>query len=255
MENIICKVNGCGKVAKTKRQMLCSGHSHRLKRYGNVEGGFRKRGDKIICSVDGCESKHKGNGLCQSHLSRLKRNGSLDYVRSPRESCLVDGCDLTIKINGLCSDHLKKIGTFKVNKKTCYANSCDGKILGYGLCTKHYSRVRKNGSLESTWTNCGDPMRFLISLPDIKTDECIIWPFYKGIDKERAVIRYNGEACTAARVALIVNGYHPPSEKSYALHDPYVCSNPSCVNLRHLRWGTASENMFDRTIEKGRNNP
>jgi hypothetical protein len=66
-----------------------------------------------------------------------------------------------------------------------------------------------------------------------------------------ASIHYKGKRTVVHRlVATLV--YGPPEPKMYALHS---CDNKSCINPKHLRWGTAKENTqeaFERGLMVGR---
>ena len=53
----------------------------------------------------------------------------------------------------------------------------------------------------------------------------------------------------AHRAALILYAGEPEDPDNCAIH---LCDNPGCVNPEHLRWGTVSENNWDK-IKKGRN--
>jgi hypothetical protein len=49
-------------------------HSWRLRFYGDVN--YTR--PVVICSVEGCSSRHKSNGLCQTHLRRFRKGLPLD---------------------------------------------------------------------------------------------------------------------------------------------------------------------------------
>lgn len=250
-----CLADGCEK--KKKSRGYCSSHYNRLRRYGDPLGGYSYQGQDRRCEVNGCERKYVGLGFCQKHLALFHRNGHPEKYQVPQNICIVKSCD-EIKYNlGFCRTHYRNNvikPCYKPRGLVCYVNDgecdSDSKLI-HNLCKTHYGRIRGIGKFDSGCID-GKPMKFIESLINIKTDSCINWPFYKGCGDNRAVINFKGEATAAARVALIINGFPPPSSDSYALHDPYVCSNPSCVNLRHLRWGTCSDNMYDRAIERER---
>lgn len=67
-----CSINGCDKPAKTRG--LCSGHYHRLKRYGDpVYRPYEHRKIKK-CKIDGCERKSIALGLCSMHYQSKRRS-------------------------------------------------------------------------------------------------------------------------------------------------------------------------------------
>ncbi len=78
----------------------------------------------------------------------------------------------------------------------------------------------------------------------VETDECIEWPGYKSYGYGR--VYYRGRRIAVTRV-IAGNGEPVPQH----LHVLHLCDNPSCVNPRHLRAGTAKDNAIDRTA-KGR---
>jgi HNH endonuclease len=53
---------------------LCSGHGHRLKRYGSPTG---KPAPKVlgVCAVEGCGGKLAGAGYCRKHYKRFRAHG------------------------------------------------------------------------------------------------------------------------------------------------------------------------------------
>jgi hypothetical protein len=79
------------------------------------------------------------------------------------------------------------------------------------------------------------------------TDECIEFDGYLN-PQGYGQLRHDGRMCSAHRVTLQLatgldgDGFH-------AAHQPIVCHNTSCINPRHLRWATPSENMSDRTLD------
>jgi hypothetical protein len=78
------------------------------------------------------------------------------------------------------------------------------------------------------------------------TDECILWD--GALSNGYGQVRYKGKRSNASRVSLIEATGRDP-EGLDAAHKPEVCHNPSCINPRHLRWSTRSENMQDMNLD------
>lgn len=121
----------------------------------------------------------------------------------------------------------------------CMVEGCDRDSVRRGCCNKHYRRWMKHGTFErqNPRAENGAPRKFLDDAINSDTDECIIWPFGKDSDgygwlEGKAAHR---EACPG----------EPIGERNQACHS---CNNPSCINPRHLRWATKSENMQDKHI-------
>lgn len=76
------------------------------------------------------------------------------------------------------------------------------------------------------------------------TDECLLWP-YGHTARGYAVMHVSGKHRLVHRVACEAIHGAPPSPAHQAAHK---CGNGhlSCVNPRHVRWATRSENQMDR---------
>ncbi|MFE9317840.1 endonuclease VII domain-containing protein [Streptomyces albidoflavus] len=71
-----CMVTGCPNRSRTKKPSLCSAHYERRRRLGDVLAEVPVRGQRQLCSVDGCGRKHYAHGLCGPHNDRRRRTGS-----------------------------------------------------------------------------------------------------------------------------------------------------------------------------------
>lgn len=80
-----------------------------------------------------------------------------------------------------------------------------------------------------------------------EVDACILWPFksktgpnleYGSLSKGQS--RYGRRA---HRVVCGIAHGEPPSERHHAAH---LCGNSLCVNPKHIRWATPSQNQLDK---------
>jgi hypothetical protein len=104
--------------------------------------------------------------------------------------------------------------------------------------------------------NGAGPVEFA-RLASLETDECVIWPYTKASQRGYGQMYAPGnQKVYVHRQALIHRGIMPkPGE--VARHGP--CNTPACMNYRHLRWGSHTDNMQDMfrdgTVLVGERNP
>ncbi len=127
--------------------------------------------------------------------------------------------------------------------KPCSITGCVGGVVGRGLCGKHWARWRKHGDPLGGRAPNGEPERWARQLA-IRTDlpdECIQWPF--SLTSTRyGQVRINGRLWKAHRFIYAIHSGVSPDPTTQTCHS---CGNPICVNPRHLRWCSQSENYAD----------
>lgn len=121
---------------------------------------------------------------------------------------------------------------------------CDRPSYARRLCVRHYKRAWRNGSPTGGRVNHGSAVAFLREASGSGSDECIVWPF--AVRNGYGAVRFNGVMTNAARAALEIASGLPPSPAHQAAHAPTICHNRLCVNARHLRWASPSDNMSDQ---------
>lgn len=170
-----------------------------------------------ICAVDGCGKPIRSRGWCKSHYERWRAHGSPTAGRAaPRTGCDVPGCDKPHEARGYCS--------------------------------AHYDKLKKYGdplhSLVSTAP--GEPLSFLQSLVGHDGDGCVLWPFAR-YPSGYGEINDGGTPKNAHRIMCVLAHGEPPTPDHVAAHS---CGNgfAGCVNPRHLRWATQSENENDKVL-------
>lgn len=134
------------------------------------------------------------------------------------------------------------------DEKLCSIENCFSKSFRRGWCSGHYARWRRHGDPTLGRTPVGEPHAFLEKAILMETDDCIEWPYGK-TTFGYGTVYIEGMKCRAHRVVLERTCGPAPTDRHLAIHAPGICHNPSCVNKRHLRWGTYSENNSDKLID------
>lgn len=125
----------------------------------------------------------------------------------------------------------------------CRVEGCNGPVLNSPsqLCSRHYQRWRRNGSTKRRRERAGAAMQFILSITDSQ-DACLIWPF--GTDGYGYGYLRDGSRMTRSHV-FVCKRFHGQKHLPN-LEVAHSCGNPACVNPRHLRWATRTENQHDR---------
>lgn len=141
---------------------------------------------------------------------------------------------------------------------TCSVAGCDRPIRYSALCSMHYQRKRKTGTTDAI-QRTGFNRDFLLANVHFSGDACLLWPFAT-VGSGYGIIRgqKSGRRSITLAHRLMCKLAHgaPPNEKLQAAHS---CNNRLCVNPRHLRWATCSDNIMDKhlhgTMSRGEAHP
>ena len=154
-----CTVAGCIRHVPNGSAKLCSMHSNRLRRYGDVG-----KAESLVgiegCSVDGCDGEHKAQGMCDLHYRRFMRTGDpLQVMRVASWDgvpCTIQDCGKEVESKGLCNRHYLRMrihgdplagGAFRVREHSMYCSivGCDREYAGLDYCSLHLKRFAAHG--------------------------------------------------------------------------------------------------------------
>jgi hypothetical protein len=172
-----------------------------------------------ICSVEGCEEKHRTKGFCIYHYDRF-RNGLTLEARGPR---------------------------FAKGQK-CIHEDCDSIYIAKGYCDRHYRMIKKQGKIIKSIYDMSEFERFNTFVSYNKDNGCIEWI--------RSIDEWGYGQFRSTSKKKIVRAHRFIYEHHYGAIPPdliicHKCDNPRCVNISHLFCGTHQDNSDDK-IRKGR---
>lgn len=135
--------------------------------------------------------------------------------------------------------------------KLCSVDGCGKGVRSKGLCNAHYLRLWRHGDPKGGALAKGVAKDFFGEALQYQGTACLFWPFAKKecgtavLNKRGTVLRVPREVCRA------VHG-EPPAQFYHAAHS---CGNGhlGCVNPKHLRWATPTENNLDK-VDHGTHN-
>lgn len=118
---------------------------------------------------------------------------------------------------------------------------------GFGLCNSHYWQKFKGRPLTPLAYRRNVTEPWLMANKDHDGDECLLWPFQRLQNDGRGAVKYAGKQTIAARVMCELAHGAPPTPEHEAAHS---CGkgHEGCVNPKHLRWATHTENLADQLI-------
>jgi len=168
--------------------------------------------------------------------------------------CKIKGCDKPHHAKGFCNTHYTQQRI--AFAEPCSVEGCFSPKRSLGLCDHHYKEFRRPILLRYEIKR-GEGLRFLRKVVQENREDCILWPFGRH-GNGYASVYVGGKQHLAHRLVCKMAHGEPESENLHAAHS---CGNGhlGCVNPKHLRWATASENLADRdahgTHQRGEQHP
>lgn len=226
------------------------------------------------CSIPGCDgnSSYKAQGAkgyCSLHYQRLRKHGDPLYEPSER-FCSVDGCEKPHFSNGYCGMHRHRwakygdpLGgpTFRVKNQgeICKVEGCDNPARTIGLCNSHHHRYMRYGDPLGGGTYHGEPWDWIEKHKSHQGNECLIWPFHVNSDGYGYVTTKDTRKSISASRFMCEQVYGSPPTSEHEVAHNCGKGHEGCVNPKHLRWATKTENMMDKVLHgtspRGENSP
>lgn len=127
--------------------------------------------------------------------------------------------------------------------KICAVEGCGGKVFQRVWCTKHYTRWWRHGDPLAGGSSPGECQEFVLRSLDASQEQCLEWPYSKA--SGYGTIRIDGVMYGVHVVVATIKHGAKPTERHEVAHS---CGNRACLNHRHLRWATRSENHMDKLL-------
>ena len=128
---------------------------------------------------------------------------------------------------------------------TCAVPGCERAARKYkAYCSSHQGRFDRHGDPLAGRVTNGEPIAWLERHKNYQGDDCLIWPFGR-LSNGYGTLHFEGKASTASRVMCQIAHGAAPAGKYEAAHSCRGAKD-GCVNPKHLRWATVSENQLDR---------
>lgn len=129
----------------------------------------------------------------------------------------------------------------------CLVDGCEALPKRRGMCYMHYKRWLRHGDPTAGRVPNGEHVAYLHNVVmNYEGDECLPWPYVRD-EQGYGRVHYEGEPAKLVHriVCKLAHGDPPDNIRRDALHK---CGNghEGCCNKHHVKWGTHSENMFDR---------
>lgn len=133
-----------------------------------------------------------------------------------------------------------------MSKRICKHPGCDRPHRAKGWCTMHYFRARRDADMDApaqVQNHGWHPFDRVMARVEW-VGKCLE---YTG---HRNLYGY-GDLGRAGAAHVVVWEYHNGPVPAGMVVRHYVCDNPPCVNIEHLRIGTQADNIAD-AVAKGR---
>ncbi len=137
-------------------------------------------------------------------------------------------------------------------QRYCSVETCSRKHYARGWCSRHYGQWRVTGNpiASRTHTKGGEPISWLRAHVSHNSDDCLPWPFAR---TPQGYANLGSASIRNANRLMCQLAHGTPSDPK--MHVAHSCGqgHRGCINPRHLRWATRSENEQDKIAHRTSN--
>lgn len=150
-----CIVDGCERLSKSRNPRVpagayCGGHYQRVKKFGDprADEPLKVRGQRTVCTVDGCERSEYARGLCDGHWQQQRAGREFTSLPA-RPPCIIEGCERSRYARDWCQDHYSNwhrcgnpLGSGRPQRvdQPCSVEGCGRPQVSKGYCKAHHKR-------------------------------------------------------------------------------------------------------------------
>lgn len=177
--------------------------------------------------------------LCEGHHLGDFDTSKIALHRSPAE--WKENYGLDVEWLSWVEEQLNRRGGRLAVRGQCEAKGCEKRAENGDYCAIHYRRIQRTGKEDKTQAARGEVQAWIETILSHEGEACLPYPFSQ--EEGYYSLSLPGGGWTKVHREICRRRHGEPPEHAHAMHR---CGNKSCVNPRHLEWGSPKQNAQDR---------